>query len=349
MLAGAERPPAAGGLAAGERRRRLRRRSRILRGPHLIFFRNRAAETDGTLADLVHQTAMYYEDRLQGGGFARVLLAGAAAAASASPREVDQVRRSLEERLATPVDTVDPRAAATLADRIAAVAGPAGHAGAARRAPAARPETGRRCPRDPHQPLDAAVLQRARGARLAARRGRHRARRDRVQRDAASSAIAERHANWRAQADARRGARGGAAAAGDAAARQRRSAADRAASTAARQANELIDRRTFSWTELFNQFETTLPADVRITCGAADSRRTGGILLTLNIVARDVDDVDEFMENLEETGAFKNPLSDRGALQRRRAARGRPSKTNYLPANAKPAAGSGRRRRRTGR
>ena len=50
----------------------------ILRGPHLIFFRNRAAETDGTLADLVHQTAMYYEDRLSGGGFARVLLAGAA-------------------------------------------------------------------------------------------------------------------------------------------------------------------------------------------------------------------------------------------------------------------------------
>ena len=49
----------------------------ILRGPHVIFFRNRAAETDGTLADLVHQTAMYYEDRLSGAGFARVLLAGA--------------------------------------------------------------------------------------------------------------------------------------------------------------------------------------------------------------------------------------------------------------------------------
>ena len=32
----------------------------------------------------------------------------------------------------------------------------------------------------------------------------------------------------------------------------------------ARQANDLIDRRTFSWTELFNRFETTLPDEVRI-------------------------------------------------------------------------------------
>ena len=31
-----------------------------------------------------------------------------------------------------------------------------------------------------------------------------------------------------------------------------------AASVDARQANDLIDRRTFSWTELFNQFEATL-------------------------------------------------------------------------------------------
>ena len=34
----------------------------------------RAPTREGTLADLVHQTAMYYEDRLQGAGFSRVLL-----------------------------------------------------------------------------------------------------------------------------------------------------------------------------------------------------------------------------------------------------------------------------------
>ena len=90
----------------------------LLRGAHLIFFRNRAAETDGTLADLVHQTAMYYEDRLQGAGFSRVLLAGGAGARVAA--DLEQVRRSLAERLTTPVDSVDPRAAAAIADRIAA-------------------------------------------------------------------------------------------------------------------------------------------------------------------------------------------------------------------------------------
>jgi type IV pilus assembly protein PilM len=89
----------------------------LLRGPHLIFFRNRASDTEGTLADLVHQTAMYYVDRLQGAGLARVVLSGAAAGA-ARPADLDQVRRSLEDRLAAPVETVDPRAAASLTDRI---------------------------------------------------------------------------------------------------------------------------------------------------------------------------------------------------------------------------------------
>jgi Tfp pilus assembly PilM family ATPase len=90
----------------------------VLRGPHLIFFRNRAAETDGTLADLVHQTAMYYEDRLQGGGFSRVLLAGGAGASDTA--DVDQLRASIEERLRTRVDAIDPRTAAPLTDRITA-------------------------------------------------------------------------------------------------------------------------------------------------------------------------------------------------------------------------------------
>jgi Tfp pilus assembly PilM family ATPase len=92
----------------------------LLRGPHLIFFRNRATDTEGTLADLVHQTAMYYEDRLKGEGFARVVLAGAGAAGAQHSGDIEQVRRSLEERLRTPVDTIDPRASVTLTDRIIA-------------------------------------------------------------------------------------------------------------------------------------------------------------------------------------------------------------------------------------
>jgi hypothetical protein len=96
----------------------------ILRGPHVIFFRNRVADAEGTLADLVHQTAMYYEDRLNGGGFARVILAGSASPAGSQaarqPGEVDLMRRSLQERLTTAEDTVDPRTAAALTDRISA-------------------------------------------------------------------------------------------------------------------------------------------------------------------------------------------------------------------------------------
>ncbi len=80
----------------------------LLRGPHVLFFRNRATDTDGTLADLV------------GAGLSRVILAGAAGTAGRQADDVERVRRILEERLVTRVDRVDPRAAASIADRIAA-------------------------------------------------------------------------------------------------------------------------------------------------------------------------------------------------------------------------------------
>ena len=92
----------------------------LLRGPHVIFFRNRAAESEGTVPDLVHQTAMYYEDRLQGAGLSRVVLAGAAENGARQAGDVDELRRSLEERLRTAVESVDPRPAAALTDRISA-------------------------------------------------------------------------------------------------------------------------------------------------------------------------------------------------------------------------------------
>jgi type IV pilus assembly protein PilM len=89
----------------------------LLRGPDVIFFRSRTADSEGTLADLVHQTAMYYEDRLQGAGFGRVMLSGASAMGSG---DVEQIGRSLEARLGTSVVPVDALAAAALTDRIAA-------------------------------------------------------------------------------------------------------------------------------------------------------------------------------------------------------------------------------------
>ena len=92
----------------------------LLRGANLIFFRNRATDTEGTLADLVHQSAMYYEDRLKGAGFSRVIIAGASAAHASQAADIEQLRRSLEDRLKTPIESVDPRLAAALTDRIVA-------------------------------------------------------------------------------------------------------------------------------------------------------------------------------------------------------------------------------------
>jgi Tfp pilus assembly PilM family ATPase len=88
----------------------------VLRDGHVIFFRNREEETEGSLADVVHQTAMYYEDRLKGAGFSHVLLSGSAAV----PGGADAVQRNLEDRLDIHVETVDPRAGAALLDRISA-------------------------------------------------------------------------------------------------------------------------------------------------------------------------------------------------------------------------------------
>lgn len=82
-----------------------------------------------------------------------------------------------------------------------------------------------------------------------------------------------------------------------------------AASVEARQANDLIDRRTFSWTELFNRLETTLPPEVRITSVRPSIDPNRRITLAVTVLARGVDDVDEFMERMEATGAFVNVLS----------------------------------------
>lgn len=95
----------------------------ILRGQNLVFFRNRSHQAEGSLADLIHTTAMYYEDRLSGAGLARVVIAGAGLLAGDRAdgwRNADQARRMVEERLGTHVEAIDPRGAADLVDRIVA-------------------------------------------------------------------------------------------------------------------------------------------------------------------------------------------------------------------------------------
>jgi Tfp pilus assembly PilM family ATPase len=91
----------------------------IVRGGDVIFFRSRAAERDDDLSDVVHQTAMYHEDRLGGGGFSRVVLAGASARGA---DEGARLRRDLEERVGSRIEPLDFRGVVGLRDRI--VAGP---------------------------------------------------------------------------------------------------------------------------------------------------------------------------------------------------------------------------------
>ena len=81
------------------------------------------------------------------------------------------------------------------------------------------------------------------------------------------------------------------------------------ASSEARQANALIDRRTFSWTELFNRFETTLPDDVRITMVRPTLDKDRGIVLTISVAARGVQDVEKFIDNLDRTKVFTSLLT----------------------------------------
>ena len=89
----------------------------IVRDNQLIYFRTRQLEAEGDLADLVHQTAMYHEDRLSGGRFARVVLSGASARGAESG---DKLRRGLEERMGVPVEALDFRGTAAMRDRISA-------------------------------------------------------------------------------------------------------------------------------------------------------------------------------------------------------------------------------------
>lgn len=80
----------------------------------------------------------------------------------------------------------------------------------------------------------------------------------------------------------------------------------------AREANEIIGQRLFSWTDLLNRLETTLPDDVRITSLRPRVGRDGEVTVQMTVTGRDVDDVEMFMANLEQTTAFSDviPLED---------------------------------------
>ena len=81
-----------------------------------------------------------------------------------------------------------------------------------------------------------------------------------------------------------------------------------AVSSAAREANSIIDRRAFSWTDLFSEFEQTLPPDVRITEVAPRQELTGEFKVSMLVEARRVEDLDAFLNALVTRGNFYNVL-----------------------------------------
>jgi Tfp pilus assembly PilM family ATPase len=89
----------------------------VVRGGDVIFFRNRATTADDDLVDMVHQTTMYHEDRLGGGGFSRIVLAGATVRGG---EQAERLRRQIEERSGTRPEPVGFGKAIALRDRIAA-------------------------------------------------------------------------------------------------------------------------------------------------------------------------------------------------------------------------------------
>ena len=84
---------------------------------------------------------------------------------------------------------------------------------------------------------------------------------------------------------------------------------------AAREANLLIERRAFSWTDLFNRCEETLPDDVRIAAVQPQIDEDGRMLVAVTVISRRTEDLDDFIEHLEKTGAFRGILPRQEALQ----------------------------------
>jgi len=77
---------------------------------------------------------------------------------------------------------------------------------------------------------------------------------------------------------------------------------------AAREANGIIERRAFSWSGLFEQFERTLPFDVRITTIVPRIEDDGSLVLAIGAQGRSVADIDAFIEALEGEGTFTSVL-----------------------------------------
>lgn len=100
----------------------------LMRDGALIFFRTRHNDAAEPVADVVHQTRMFYEDRLSGSGFARVLLV-----AGADVPDRDTLSRNLGTLFEAPVSSLTLDGVVSFSERLGAsetlvgqIAAPAG-------------------------------------------------------------------------------------------------------------------------------------------------------------------------------------------------------------------------------
>jgi hypothetical protein len=78
-------------------------------------------------------------------------------------------------------------------------------------------------------------------------------------------------------------------------------------SASTHEANELIDQRTFSWTGFFGLVERTLPLDAYLI-GVTPKLEKGVFSVDMGVVSKTPDEVEDFVDALEKTGAFYNAL-----------------------------------------
>lgn len=78
---------------------------------------------------------------------------------------------------------------------------------------------------------------------------------------------------------------------------------------AAAEAQSIIDLRLFSWSHLLSEIEGAMPADVRLTSFQPRVDRDGRFRLSLRVEARRVQDLEAFLDAMEETGVFQEMLA----------------------------------------
>ena len=71
----------------------------------------------------------------------------------------------------------------------------------------------------------------------------------------------------------------------------------------AKEANELIEERTFSWTQLFNTLESTLPDDVMLVAVRPEFK-DNVTQINLDLQSKGSEDIQAFWDRLAKTGTF---------------------------------------------